>query len=139
MSTDEVIVPSWPAPKGYANGRTGRGQVVHVAGQIGWDEHGTFAAASEDELVRQLAKALDNVIAVVAAAGGRPEDLATMTIYVTGPGMEAYRTSQRAIGEVWRARMGRHYPAIALVGIQELVERQALVEIQATAYVGEAP
>jgi enamine deaminase RidA (YjgF/YER057c/UK114 family) len=133
MSSDEVAVPGWPVPRGYANGRTGRGGVVHVAGQIGWDEHGQVPG----ELVPQFARALDNVIAVVRAAGGAPEDIATMTVYVTD--IAAYRGARPELGPVWRARLGKHFPAMALVAVSDLVEPNAVVEIQATAYVGGEP
>jgi enamine deaminase RidA (YjgF/YER057c/UK114 family) len=134
MSSQEISVPGWPAPRGYANGRIGRGRAVHVAGQIGWDEHGKLVS---HELVGQLAQALDNVIAVVRAAGGAPEDIATMTIYVTD--IAAYRAAQKELGAAWRARLGKHFPAMALIGVSQLVEPQATVEIQATAYVGGEP
>ena len=134
MSSQEVSVPEWPAPRGYANGRTGHGRPVHVAGQIGWDEQGAFTAT---ELVPQFAQALDNVIAVVRAAGGDPEDIATMTVFVTD--IAAYRGAQKALGAAWRERLGKHFPAMTLVAVKHLVEPQAVVEIQATAYVGSAP
>ena len=129
MSAPEVVVAGWPAPKGYANGRVGRGRALHVGGQIGWDEHGRFGSA---DLVGQFATTLDNVLAVVRAAGGAAEDIAAMTVYVTD--IEAYRGAQRELGGVWRERMGRHYPAMALVGVTALVEREARVEISAVAY-----
>lgn len=132
MSAPEVAVPGWPVPRGYANGRTGEGRAVHVAGQIGWDETGAFA----DGLVAQLARALDNVIAVVRAAGGTGEDIATMTVFVTD--IAAYRAAQKELGAVWRPRLGKHFPAMALVAVTALVEPRAVVEIQATAYVGGA-
>ena len=133
MSSDEIRVLGWPAPRGYANGRTGRGTAVHVAGQIGWDDHGAMATG----LVAQFAQAVDNVITVVRAAGGAVEDIATMTVFVTD--LDAYRTGVREIGVAWRGRMGRHFPAMTLVAVTGLVEQNALVEIQATAYVGGAP
>jgi enamine deaminase RidA (YjgF/YER057c/UK114 family) len=134
MSSQEISVPGWPAPRGYANGRIGRGGVVHIAGQIGWDEHGKLVS---HELVPQFAQALDNVLAVVRAAGGAPEDIATMTVYVTD--IAAYRAAQKELGAAWRARLGKHFPAMALIGVSHLVEPQAMVEIQATAYVGGEP
>lgn len=134
MSSQEISVPGWPAPRGYANGRAGRGRAVHVAGQIGWDEHGSFASR---ELVPQFARALDNVIAVVRAAGGALEDIAAMTVYVTD--IAAYRGAQKALGAAWRERLGKHFPAMALIAVSALVEPEAVVEIQATAYVGGEP
>lgn len=126
----EIVQPSgWPAPRGYANGVVTRGRTLHVAGQIGWD-----AASGQilsDDLAEQFAQALDNVLAVVAAAGGEPGDVARMTVYVTD--LEAYRSSRAAIGAAWRARFGKHFPAMALVGVAGLVEPRALVEIEAVA------
>ena len=133
MSTKEVIVSEWPKPRGYSNGRIGEGAVLHDAGQIGWDEHGKFV---EGGLGPQFAKALDNVLAVVRAAGGTASDIAAMTVFVTD--IAAYRTAGKELGGVWRARLGKHYPAMALVGVTHLVEPQAIVEIQATAHLGGA-
>jgi enamine deaminase RidA (YjgF/YER057c/UK114 family) len=132
MSTDLVIVENWPKPKGYANGRLGSGRVLHIAGQIGWNREGKLDAK---DLVGQFAQALDNVLCVVAAAHGRPEDLAEMTIYVTD--IAAYRGAQAQLGAVWRQRLGSHFPAMALVGVSALVEPEAVIEIQAVAYVGD--
>jgi enamine deaminase RidA (YjgF/YER057c/UK114 family) len=128
MSNQEVIVPGWPTPKGYANGRTGRGVPLHVGGQIGWDTNYIVASG----FVPQFAKALDNVLAVVRAAGGKPEDVASMTVFVTD--IPAYRNATRELGAVWRERFGKHYPAMALVGVTELVMPGAMVEIEAVAY-----
>ena len=129
MSTDDVVVTDWPRPKGYSNGRIGAGRVLHVAGQIGWTPDGVFPSR---DLIGQFGIALDNVLAVVRAARGQPTDIASMTVFVTD--IPAYRARQRELGPVWRARMDRHYPAMALVGTTALVEPEALVEIQAVAY-----
>ena len=123
-----VVVPGWPTPKGYANGMIAEGRVLAIAGQIGWDEHGRFVS---DDLIAQLAQALDNVLAVLRAAGGEPAHVVSMTIFVTD--VPAYRAGLRALGPLWRARFGRHYPAMALLGVTELVEPAAKVEILATA------
>ena len=130
MSAPEVVVSEWPKPRGYANGRLGHGVPLHVAGQIGWDENKRFV---EGGLGPQFGKALDNVLAVVRAAGGRAEDIATMTVFVTD--IDDYRKSQAILAPVWRERMGKHYPAMALVAVSALVEPEAVVEIQAIAYV----
>lgn len=132
MSTQDVIVPGWPTPKGYSNGRVGAGRMVHVGGQIGWDADGKFA----DGFVAQFAQTLDNVIAVVKAAGGTVEDLADMTVFVIDMG--TYRAARKELAAVWRERLGKHYPAMALVAVKELFEPDALVEIQAVAFVGGA-
>ena len=130
MTAREVIVPGWPDPKGYANGRVVDGRTLHVGGQIGWDERRAFPPGG---LVPQFARALDNVLAVVRAAGGAAEDIASMTVYVTS--IEDYRAAQHELSPVWRQRMGRHYPAMALVAVAALVDPEAVVEIQAIAAV----
>lgn len=123
-----VTVPEWPAPRGYQNGAITRGRTLWVAGQVGWDASGQFQS---DDLGEQFAQALDNVLAVVRAAGGKPEHLAKMTIYVTD--IPAYRAATAAIGKAWRAKLGKHFPAMALLGVVALVEPRAKVEIEAVA------
>lgn len=115
-------------PRGYANGVVTQGRTLHVGGQIGWDGQQVFHT---DDFAEQFAQALDNVLAIVRAAGGKPEDIASMTIFVTD--LDAYRASAKALGPIWRERLGKHYPAMALVGVAGLVEPRALVEIQAVA------
>lgn len=133
MSTEIVVVDEWPVPKGYSNGRIGHGPVLHVAGQVGWTPDGTFEAK---DLVGQFAQTLSNVIAVVHAGGGKVSDIATMTVYVTD--IAAYRAATKQLGPVWRERMGSHFPAMALVAVSALVEPEALVEMQAVAYLEHA-
>jgi enamine deaminase RidA (YjgF/YER057c/UK114 family) len=129
MSRLELVQPpGFPRPRGYANGVITTGRTLWIAGQVGWEPDGRFAS---DDLVDQFARALDNVLAVVAAAGGTPTDVARMTVYVTD--LDAYRSAGPRLGEAWRARMGRHYPAMALVGVAGLVEPRAKVEIEAVA------
>jgi enamine deaminase RidA (YjgF/YER057c/UK114 family) len=122
----------WPRPKGYANGVLGTGTFALLSGQIGWDADGRFV----DGLVAQTAQALRNILAVLAEAGGRPEHIAQMTWYVVD--MAGYRASQKEIGAVWRETMGRHYPAMSVVGVASLVEVQALIEIEAVAILSAA-
>lgn len=121
-----VTVPGWPPPRGYANGMVGEGRVLYVAGQIGWQPDGTWA---HDDLAGQFGQALANVLAVVRAAGGDAAHIASLTIYVTD--IEAYRTGYKAVGAAYRAVLGKHFPAMALVAVSALVEPRALVEIQA--------
>ena len=124
----------FPTPKGYVNGMVARGPTLYVAGQIGWELDGTFAT---DELAPQFARALDHVLDVVRAAGGAPEHIVQMRVYVTD--LAAYRASLREIGAAWRERFGRHFPAMALVGVAGLVEPRAKVEIEAVAALPEIP
>ncbi|HEX8162850.1 MAG TPA: RidA family protein [Pyrinomonadaceae bacterium] len=117
-------------PRGYANGVLceAGGRVLFVAGQIGWD--GEQRLVGED-FVEQFARSLANVLAVVAEAGGSPERIARLTVYVTDKREYAART--REVGERWRALMGRHFPAMTLVEVKGLLEDGAKVEIEATA------
>jgi enamine deaminase RidA (YjgF/YER057c/UK114 family) len=125
-----VNPPGWPQPKGYANGMTGRGRLVFVAGQIGWTAARDFAT---DDFVAQLDGALRNTVAVLAAAGARPEHVARMTWYVTDK--REYLARLPEIGGVWRDIFGRHFPAMALVQVVALVEDRAKIEIETTALV----
>jgi enamine deaminase RidA (YjgF/YER057c/UK114 family) len=113
-------------PKGYSNGVITRGATLYVAGQVGWNAEGVFESK---DLAGQFGKALDNVLAVVFAAGGKAENIAKMTIYVTD--LDAYRNSLREVGRLWREKLGKHFPAMALVGVAGLVEHEALIEIEA--------
>ncbi len=127
----KVIHPEgWAPAKGYANGVACEGgRVVYVAGQIAWDERQNLVS---DDFVAQFDRALANVVAVVEAAGGRATDVAKMTVYVTD--LDAYRANLKALGAAWRLRLGRHFPAMALVGVAGLVEPGAKVEIEAVAH-----
>jgi enamine deaminase RidA (YjgF/YER057c/UK114 family) len=122
--------PGWPRPKGYANGVETEGRLVFVAGQVGWTPAGKFADAS---LAGQLRQALDNTLAVLREAGAGPEHVARMTWYVTDK--RAYLAALAEIGAIWREKMGRHYPAMAVVEVKALIEDAALIEIETTAVV----
>ena len=122
----------YPAPRGYSNGMVGTGRVLAIGGQIGWELDGSFASA---DLVDQFGRALDHIVAVVRAAGGQPSDIISMTVFVTD--IDAYRQAGKRLGPVWRERLGKHFPAMALVAVTALVEPEAVVEIQATAIVPE--
>ena len=129
--TFQIINPeSLGAPKGWNNGLLAPpdGRVLFVAGQDARDASGTVTATS---IVDQFGIVLDNVLAVVGEAGGEPHHIGRMTIYVTD--IQAYVANLKPIGESYRERMGRHYPAMALVEVSRLMEKNALVEVEATA------
>ena len=130
MSFSVINPKSLGRPKGYANGllTTPGARLLFVAGQIGWDETQKLVS---DDFVEQFDRALRNVLAVVGAAGGAPGGVARLTIYVTD--REEYRARTAEIGERWRALMGRHYPAMALVEVKGLLEDGAKVEIEGIA------
>jgi enamine deaminase RidA (YjgF/YER057c/UK114 family) len=104
------------------------GRTLYVAGQVGWEADETFAS---DDFAYQFGRALDNVLAVVRAAGGQATDVCKMTVYVTD--LAAYRSGLAELGRVWLERMGRRYPAMVLVAVAGLVHPRARVEIEAVA------
>lgn len=120
------------APRGYSNGvlAAAGGALLFVAGQIGWDEQQRIVS---DDFVEQFDRALGNVLAVVEAAGGTPEHIVRLTIYVTDK--REYMMAQREIGRRYRARMNSHFPAMTLVEVKSLLEETASVEIEATAVI----
>jgi enamine deaminase RidA (YjgF/YER057c/UK114 family) len=123
-----VLQPaSWPRPRGYANGIVADGETIFLAGQIGWDSEGKFA----DDLANQVGQALTNIVTLLAEAGAGPEHLVRLTWYVTD--LRAYRENQVTIGAAYRRVIGRHFPAMSVIGVSQLVEQAALVEIEATA------
>ncbi|HEX8355651.1 MAG TPA: RidA family protein [Pyrinomonadaceae bacterium] len=117
-------------PRGYSNGQLvpPGARLLFIAGQIGWDEEQRLVS---DDFVEQFDRALRNVLAVVLEAGGAPGGVARLVIYVTDKREYMARTAE--IGERWRALMGRHYPAMALVEVKGLLEDGAKVEIEGTA------
>ncbi len=129
MNDKRIIEPEgWARPRGYANGVAARGELLAIAGQIGWDAQQQIVS---DDLVAQFRQALDNVLAVLRAAGGGPEHMISMTIYVVDK--LAYRDNAQAIGAVWREACGKHFPTMALVQVAALLEDRAQVELQALA------
>jgi len=124
--------PGWAKPRGYANGVAATGRIVFVAGQVGWNANGAFESR---DFVAQSRQALANIVAVLAEAGGRPEHIARMTWYVVDK--DEYLASLSALGRAYREVMGAHYPAMAVMRVVELVEPDALVEIEATAVLPE--
>jgi len=132
--THEFINPEgWARPKGYSNGVLAHsGRTLFVAGQIGWDENEKLVSL---DFVPQFEKAMDNVMAVISAAGGVAADICRLTIYVTDK--QAYIANIKAVGQAYRQAMGKHFPAMALVQVADLLEEGAQVEIEATAVIQE--
>jgi len=126
----QILQPSgWPAPKGYANGMAADGRIVVTGGVIGWDINNHLPAG----FVTQVRQTLSNISAILTEAGARPEHLVRLTWYVVD--MEEYLTNLKELGQIYREIFGAHYPAMALVQVVRLVEKAALVEIEATAVV----
>lgn len=130
MSFRIVNPSSLGEPRGWNHGMLAPsgGRTLFVAGMTASDESGRVEPA---DFVKQFDRALANVLVVVREAGGEPSHVGRLTIYVTD--MAAYRASLAALGRAYRERMGRHFPAIALVAVRELVDEHAVVEIEATA------
>ncbi len=125
-----IDVPGWKRPRGYSNGVVAKGEILFVAGQIGWDHEEKLVS---DEFLPQFSKALENVKAVLDAAGAKPEHLARVTIYVTDK--TVYLAAAAQIGDEWRRILGKVFPAMALLQVADLLEDGALVEIEATAVI----
>ncbi|MCA1503144.1 RidA family protein [Bradyrhizobium sp. NBAIM02] len=126
----QLLQPSgWPQPKGYANGVMAEGRLIVTGGVVGWDAAGRFA----DGLVAQVRQTLENIVAILAEGGARPNHLVRLTWYVVD--MDEYVSNLKALGKVYREVIGTHYPSMALVQIVRLVEPSSRVEIEATAVV----
>ena len=122
--------PGWLRPKGYANGVAAEGRMVFTAGVVGWDEEERFVA---EDLAGQFRQVLVNTLAILAEGGAGPEHIVRMTCYVTS--RDDYVAQLPAIGAAWREVLGKTFPAMAVVAVSALVEREALVEIETTAVV----
>jgi enamine deaminase RidA (YjgF/YER057c/UK114 family) len=127
----KILQPDgWAKPIGYANGVAAHGRTVFVAGQIGWNHK---AELESDNLVDQVRQTLQNVVAVLAEAGARPEHITSMTWYLTD--RADYLANVKDIGAAYREALGRNFPAMAVVQVVALMEERAKVEIQAVAVV----
>jgi enamine deaminase RidA (YjgF/YER057c/UK114 family) len=125
MSLERVNPPELSKPSGFTHAVVAKGMVVFLAGQTALDADGRIAGGT---VVEQFERALANLLAALAAAGGSPADLASLTIYIVD--VDDYRANAKAIGEVWRRLVGDTYPAMAAVGVTRLWDEQALVELQ---------
>jgi enamine deaminase RidA (YjgF/YER057c/UK114 family) len=123
--------PGWVKPKGFANGIAVKGgTTVYIAGQVGFTGRGEW---QETSFAGQFRRALQNILGVLAEAGGRPEHIVRLTWYVLDKA--EYLGSLKEVGAAYRELMGRHYPAMAVVQVSGLMENAARLEIEATAVV----
>ena len=127
-----ILPPGWPRPKGYANGVTVTGRQVYIAGMIGWDAQGVFHT---DDFAGQVQQALQNIVDVLRAAGGKPEHIVRMTWYVTDT--REYLAAAREVGKAFREIIGSYNAAMTAVEVSALIEHRAKVEIEATAVIPE--
>lgn len=124
-----LLPEGWPRPRGYSNGVRAAGEMVFVAGMIGWNETGEIA----DGFVAQLEQALRNTVTVLAEAGAGPGHVVRMTWYIKD--LDDYRGKLKDVGQAYRHVMGRNFPAMSVIGVTDLVESAALIEIETTAVI----
>lgn len=123
---------TWKAPIGYANGVAASGTLVFIAGQVGWNAQQVFESES---LPEQFERALNNVLEVLAEAGGRAEHICRMTAYCCDK--PAYLAARRELGSIWKRLMGRHYPAMSMIFVSDLLDSPGKIELEATAVIPE--
>ncbi|HMM87308.1 RidA family protein [Azohydromonas sp.] len=131
---DVLLPPGWKPPIGYANGiAVDAGRIVFIAGQVGWNADQVFES---EDLVPQFEQALKNVLEVLTQAGGRPEHVCRITAFCCDkPGYLAVRGQ---LGGIWRRLMGRHYPAMSMIFVSDLLDHPGKIELEATAVVPRA-
>jgi enamine deaminase RidA (YjgF/YER057c/UK114 family) len=130
MSMRTLQPEGWARPRGYANGISASGRTIFVAGQIGWDAQQRLVPGG---LIPQATQALENILAVLACDGARAEHIVRLTWYVLDKSV--YLGAAPALGEAYRAVLGKHFPAMSAVEVRALMEPGAVVEIEATAVV----
>jgi enamine deaminase RidA (YjgF/YER057c/UK114 family) len=128
MSVERVNPFELAAPSGYSHATVATGRFVFLAGQTALDSSGVLVAGT---VVEQFERALANLLAALAAAGGQPADLASVTVYATD--LADYRAHAPQLGAVWRTLVGAEYPAMAAVGVSRLWDAEAVVEVQGVA------
>jgi enamine deaminase RidA (YjgF/YER057c/UK114 family) len=127
-----VVAPGLAPPSGYAHAVVAApGRTVYLGGQTAQDADGTITGAT---IAEQFDLAARNLIAALRAAGGEPDDLVSLQVFVTN--LAAYRLSMSALGTVWRQHFGRRYPAMAVIGVTELFDPRALLELVGVAVIG---
>jgi enamine deaminase RidA (YjgF/YER057c/UK114 family) len=122
--------PGWARAKGFSNGISCHGELVFIAGQVGWTGQGEWQAR---DFAGQFKQTIKNILAVLAEAGGKPEHIVRLTWYVLDK--QEYLGALKEVGAAYRELMGRHYPAMAVVQVSGLVEDAARLEIEATAVI----
>ena len=132
MSAHEILhPPGWAPAIGYANGvAAAPGRIVFIAGQVGWDAQQRFHS---EEIVPQFEQALANVLAVLAQAGGRPEHICRITAFCCDK--PAYLAARPELGKIWRRLMGKHFPAMSMIFVSDLLDNPGKIELEATAVV----
>jgi enamine deaminase RidA (YjgF/YER057c/UK114 family) len=128
MTLERINPPELGKPAGFSHAVRATGTTVHLAGQTALDPSGQIVG---EGVVAQFEQALGNLLQALGAAGGRPEHLASLTVYIVD--MDDYKAHAREIGQVWKRLVGAHYPAMAGIGVSRLWDIEALVEVQGAA------
>ncbi len=128
----DVLLPDgWAPPIGYSNGiAVDAGRIVFIAGQVGWDAQQKFHS---EEIAPQFEQALKNIVAVLAEAGGQPQHICRITAYCCDK--PAYLAARRDLGAIWRKYMGKHFPAMSMIFVADLLDSPGKIELEATAVV----
>ncbi|MEM9342617.1 MAG: RidA family protein [Pseudomonadota bacterium] len=130
MKPQTIHPDGWAPALGYANGMLMPDGTLHVGGQIGWDKDKRFV---EGGFIAQMEQALRNIAEIVRAAGGDVEDIGRLTWFVKDKA--EYLARQREVGKAYQRVMGKHFPAMSMIVIDDLLEDEAVIEIEATAYI----
>jgi enamine deaminase RidA (YjgF/YER057c/UK114 family) len=131
MVMQTLLPAGWKAPVGYANGiAVDAGRIVFIAGQVGWNAQQVFES---DAIAPQFERALANVLEVLAEAGGQPQHICRITAYCID--RPAYLAARAELGAIWRRLMGRHYPAMSMIFVADLLDHPAKIELEATAVI----
>ena len=126
---NKIVQPEgWAPAKGYANGILTEGKTLYIGGQIRWNSEKIF---EEKDFIGQMEQVLKNIKEIIEAAGGRVENIVRLTWFIIDKG--DYMANQSAVGAAYRRVFGRHFPAMSVVVVKELIEDEALIEIEATA------
>jgi enamine deaminase RidA (YjgF/YER057c/UK114 family) len=124
-----LLPEGWAAPIGYANGiEVEAGRIVFIAGQVGWDAQQKFQS---EDIVPQFEQALINIVTVLAEAGGAPHHICRMTAYCCDK--PAYMAARSQLGAIWKRHIGRHYPAMSMIFVSDLLDSPGKIELEATA------
>jgi enamine deaminase RidA (YjgF/YER057c/UK114 family) len=128
----QILHPrDWLPPVGYANGiSVGAGQIVFIAGQVGWDKNQKF---NSEDIVPQFEQALKNILAILAEAGGKPSHICRLTAFCIDK--PAYLAGRRELGRIWKSLIGDHYPAMSMIFVADLLDAPAKIELEATAVI----
>lgn len=132
MSDHQTILPEgWAKPIGYANGiLANKGRTLYLAGQVGWDKNQVFQS---DKIIPQFEQAIQNILDIVSAAGGKPTHICRMTCFCKDK--PQYMEARRELGQVWKRLMGNHYPAMSMIFVVDLLDHPGVIEIEATAVI----